>query len=63
MDKNEICMRIDSVCRTLDGGITVSDVRSAGNLAGCFSILQDTLAFLSSCEISAPKEKKEKSEV
>lgn len=55
MDKNEICMRIDSVCKTLDGGITISDVKSAGNLAGCFAILQETLAFLVTCEISVPK--------
>lgn len=56
MDKNEVCMRIDSVCKTLDGGITISDVKSAGNLAGCFAILQETLAFLINCEISVPKE-------
>lgn len=60
MDKNEVCMRIDSVCKTLDGGITVSDVKSAGNLAGCFAILQETLAFLVTCEISKPtQEEKE----
>lgn len=63
MDKNEVCMRIDSVCKTLDGGITVSDVKSAGNLAGCFAILQETLAFLVNCEIDVSKKKeKEKAE-
>ncbi len=59
MDKNEICQRIDTVCRTLDGGITVSGVRNAGNLAGCFSILQEVLAFLNMCEIVPPKSKDE----
>lgn len=62
MDKNEVCMRIDSVCKTLDGGISVSDVKSAGNLAGCFAILQETLAFLVGCEISVPKEEKQAKE-
>ena len=47
MNKNEVLQRIDAVCKNLDGGITVSDVRSAGNLAGCFAILQETLAFCS----------------
>ncbi len=51
MDKNEILHRIDAVCKNLDGGITVSDVRSAGNLAGCFAILSETLSFLTNCEI------------
>lgn len=60
MDKNEVCMRIDSVCKTLDGGITVSDVKSAGNLAGCFAILQETLGFLVNCEISVPKQEEKK---
>ena len=55
MDKNEICQRIDAVCKTLDGGITVSGVKNAGNLAGCFTILQETLAFLATCEIIPPK--------
>lgn len=59
MNKNEVLQRIDAVCKNLDGGITVSDVRSAGNLAGCFAILQETLAFLVSCEIIPPKQEDE----
>ena len=58
-DKNDALQRIDAVCKNLDGGITVSDVRSAGNLAGCFAILQETLAFLVSCEIIPPKQEDE----
>ena len=27
MNKNEVLQRIDAVCKNLDGGITVSDVR------------------------------------
>lgn len=56
MNKNEVLQRIDAVCKNLDGGITVSDVRSAGNLAGCFAILQETLAFLAICEIVQPEQ-------
>ncbi len=59
MDKNEICQRIDTVCKTLDGGITVSGARNAGNLAGCFSILQEVLASLVQCEVIPPKNKDE----
>lgn len=60
MDKKEICQRIESVCKTLDGGITVCGAQNAGNLAGCFVILQETLAFLSKCEIVPTKEDDEK---
>lgn len=56
MVKNEVLQRIDAVCKTLDGGITVSGAQNAGNLAGCFAILQETLAILSNCEITDEKE-------
>ncbi len=56
MVKNEVLQRIDAVCKTLDGGITVSGAQNAGNLAGCFAILQETLAILSNCEIIEKKE-------
>lgn len=56
MIKNEVLQRIDAVCKTLDGGITVSGAQNAGNLAGCFAILQETLAILSNCEITEKKE-------
>jgi hypothetical protein len=56
MVKNEVLQRIDAVCKTLDGGITVSGAQNAGNLAGCFAILQETLAILSNCEITEKKE-------
>lgn len=59
MVKNEICQRITAVCRTLDGGITVAGAMNAGNLAGCFTILQETLDILERCEITDPKEEKE----
>lgn len=60
MDKNEILQRIDAVCKNLDGGITVSDVRSAGNLAGCFAILSETLSYLSTCEITPQNQEENK---
>lgn len=41
MTKQEISQRIAAVCRTLDGGITVTGVQNAANLAGCFNILQE----------------------
>lgn len=44
-DKNDVLQRIDAVCKTLDGGIAVSGAQNAGNLAACFTILQETLAF------------------
>lgn len=56
MIKNDVMQRIDAVCKTLDGGITVSGAQNAGNLAGCFAILQETLAILSNCEITEKKE-------
>ena len=56
MVKNEVLQRIDAVCKTLDGGITVSGAQNARNLAGCFAILQETLAILSNCEITEKKE-------
>lgn len=56
MVKNDVLQRIDAVCKTLDGGITVSGAQNAGNLAGCFAILQETLAILSDCEITEKKE-------
>lgn len=58
MSKNDIMQRIDAVCKTLDGGITVSGAQNAGNLAGCFAILQETLAILNNCEVTEKKEQK-----
>ena len=40
MIKNDVMQRIDAV----------------GNLAGCFAILQETLAILKNCEITEIKE-------
>ena len=56
MIKNDVMQRIDAVCKTLDGGIAVSGAQNAGNLAGCFAILQETLGILSNCEITEKKE-------
>lgn len=56
MIKNDVMQRIDAVCKTLDGGIVVSGVQNAGNLAGCFAILQETLAILKNCKITEIKE-------
>lgn len=62
MIKNEILHRIDAVCKTLDGGISVTGVQNAGNVAGCFAILQETLAILNRCEITEIKETESESE-
>lgn len=56
MIKNDVIQRIDAVCKTLDGGIAVSGAQNAGNLAGCFAILQETLVILKNCEITEIKE-------
>lgn len=56
MIKNDVMQRIDAVCKTLDGGIAVSGAQNAGNLAGCFAILQETLVILKNCEITEIKE-------
>ena len=58
-DKNDVLQRIDAVCKTLDAGIAVSGAQNAGNLAACFTILQETLAFLVKCNITPPSQKDE----
>lgn len=50
MDKNEVCGRINAVMKTLDN-IDVRGVQNAGNIAGCFSILDEVLQYLSCCDI------------
>lgn len=45
MDKKEIMHQIDAVCKALNN-ITVTGIQNAGNLAGCYSVLQDVLAAL-----------------
>lgn len=42
MSMFEIRSRIEAVCRTLDT-ITVTGIQNAGNLTGCYSILNDIL--------------------
>lgn len=59
MDKNEMIQRIDAVCKTLDGGITVAGAQNAGNLAGCFTVLSEVLGHLKTCDI-VPIEQEEK---
>lgn len=56
MDKNEIMGRLHNVMRTLDTGIEVRGVQNAGNLAGCYMILEEVVRALSGCEIK-PMEK------
>lgn len=50
MDKNEVCGRINAVMKTLDN-IEVRGAQNAGNIAGCFSILDEVLQYLSCCDI------------
>ena len=57
MDKNEVCGRINAVMKTLDN-IEVRGVQNAGNIAGCFSILDEVLRYLSCCDIKPEKEDK-----
>ena len=57
--KQEILRQLESVCKTLDGGITVSGAQNAGNLAGCFVILRDMAALLSTCEIISKENNEE----
>lgn len=40
MDKIEILSRVDAVCKALDN-ISVTGIQNAGNLAGCFAILNE----------------------
>lgn len=56
MKKNEICQSIEAVCKALDN-ITVCGIANAGNLAGCFSILQDVLVVLKDVEFKEENEK------
>lgn len=60
MDKNEVCQRISAVMRTLDTGIEVRGATNAGNLAGCFSILNETLDYLVNCNITPISEQEQK---
>lgn len=56
--KNEIMQRIRAVMQTMDGGIEVSGVKNAGNLAGCYQILSEVMKMLNDSDI-IPLEKKD----
>lgn len=56
--KNEIMQRIKAVMQTMDGGIEVSGVKNAGNLAGCYQILSEVMKMLNDSDI-IPLEKKD----
>lgn len=58
--KSEIIQRINAVMRTIDGGIEVSGVKNAGNLAGCYQILSEVMMMLNDSDI-IPLEKKDDS--
>lgn len=51
MNKKDILQRIEAVCNTLDNGITVSGVKNAANLAGCYTVLQEVMTALNNCDI------------
>lgn len=59
MDKNEVMRRINAVMKTLDTGIEVRGVQNAGNLAGCFAILEGVAKYLSNCEITPMPQEEE----
>lgn len=54
MNKKDILQRLEAVCNTLDNGITVSGVKNAANLAGCYTVLQEVMTALNDCEIVEP---------
>ena len=51
MNKKDILQRLEAVCNTLDNGITVSGVKNAANLAGCYTVLQEVIVALNNYEI------------
>lgn len=55
MNKDEIMYRLGMVMKTLDTGIEVTGVKNAGNLVGCFSILEEVSKALAVCEITPIK--------
>ena len=57
MTKDEMIARLNAVMKTLDTGITVRGVENAGNLSGCFMILNELAQALSVCDVITPKEK------
>ena len=54
MSMMEIRNRIEAVCRTLDT-ITVTGIQNAGNLTGCYSILNDILLALKNVPMEEQK--------
>lgn len=40
MNKDNIIMKLDSVCQALNS-VTVSGIHNMGTLAGCFTVLQE----------------------
>lgn len=57
MDKMEILNRVDAVCKALDG-ISVMGIQNAGNLTGCYAVLNEIRIALKD-ETNNNKEKKE----
>ena len=62
MNKKDILQRLEAVCNTLDSGITVSGVKNAANIAGCYTVLQEVMAALNNCEIVEPDKEETKDE-
>lgn len=58
MNKEEICQRLVDVCNSLNS-LTVTGVQNAALVAGCHSVLQETAAYLLSCDIIPPDKKRE----
>lgn len=53
MSKEDICQRLVDVCNSLNS-LTVTGVQNAAIVAGCHGVLQETAAYLLSCEITPP---------
>ena len=61
MTKSEILGALNAVMKTLDTGITVTGVKNAGNLAGCFEIIANVAQYLDGCDIT-PKVSEEQTD-
>ena len=59
MNKKDVLQRLEAVCNTLDNGVTVTGVRNASNIAGCYTVLQEVIGVLQKCEIVEPEKEPE----
>lgn len=58
MQKNEICERLEAVCKALDN-VAVSGVQNVSNIAGSFAILNEILIRLEKEPVTEGKDTKQ----